>query len=537
MRTLNRIRTHSKLRRLHWTQRLSGYRLRRQRDLAASDPFDVFGVPGEPDNPFERLYESRPNERLLIALHTRGLTHADAGARSVVARFAEAPADWGVRVFATGGDYSRAIPTLEIEPIPRTQGAQLRINWGDGEKSVGGMYHLGGVDMWAPQGLRAGVVSDAMEVVAAHEMGAHLVITADRRLLRERDGRPFEEVNLVTPREALVILGCWSRHAGAGGDFAYWHPFASIAYWAFARALTPRGWPAFGAWTYGERHLPQAKRLAALAQSVFVRLDFLARALDEMFVLWQRVPTNDTQDVLAARFDEVLMRVWAIDGSLARLVGYSTDVCPESDLQWSLSDRTFRRRLRTSEVGARVLKAAEHHRMAIRASLELRHHAVHRESLQTVRVADPRHAAEMMLRMPLEVASAVVQSLRSAGQTPDAWGMGPEIAPHKVHRVAHMGDGLSEEWDEWEDGARLLDPMMFAARLVAAVAGLADAVFAGLDPASDPRLPEQLASRARRPPSEGWAKPDRAAELLLSTPLSGLTPWVPAKVIEKAPAF
>lgn len=519
---------HSQLRRLRWSRRLgSDYRLQPQRDLSEIDPFALFGEPRETDNPFERPFEQRPQERLMVAVHAVGFREGQPDDVDSVHRFAEHPEDWGIRVFAAADQVTASMPGLTVEPLEHSGAGEVHIHWGGGHETRSVFYDLEWITQWAPQHLPPAKVPEAIAVAAAHAAGAHMIVTADRSLLRVRDELPLREANLLTPRETLVVLGSWARLTGRAGDFAHWRPSGWIAYWAFARALTPNGWPAFGAWVYGERQIPNARELGQLAQSVFTRLGFLVRALDEMFVLWQRNVSNETQDLLAARFDEVLMRVWAIESSLARMVGLSLGARPASPLQWSLTDRTFRRQLRAHHGAEALLEATRPHLARVRASQLLRHYAVHRESLSMVRMLDNHGEPESArLRLPAQVADAVHHALVSAGESPAGWGLGPRIEAHTVHRSSDLGGGLREERDEWDSGGCFLDPMMFAARLVAAVAGLADTVFGALDPAADPALPAHLRDRVLHARRDDWASAERALHLLLTTPVSGLTPWV-----------
>ena len=83
-----------------------------------------------------------------------------------------------------------------------------------------------------------------------------------------------------------------------------------------------------------------------------------------------------------------------------------------------------------------------------------------------------------------------------------------------------------EKWDEIEQGGAFLDPLPFAARLVAHVAELTNEVLKILDPSADPRIPAEYLSRISTPGPETWASPSGAAVARLASPVSGLTDWV-----------
>jgi hypothetical protein len=294
-------------------------------------------------------------------------------------------------------------------------------------------------------------------------------------------------------------------------------------YWALARALLPAGWPAFGAWVYGSRVFPRGPLLVELAQSVFARLDVLLSTLDEMVVVWQHEVNNDTLDRMAALMDNVLLRVWAIQDNLALVIGRWFEIDLAEEGAWSLHDKRWRKSIRVVGAGA-VLKRIAGPLGPVRASEQLRHHAIHRESLGGIRSVGEA-GTEARIRLPAPLSTKVRASLQSAGQRPEAWGLGEETPPQVAHREIDHGDGLREAFEAEDPGGALLDPMLFSAQLTASVARLANTVFEILDPAKDPRLPAAMRERVRRAPAARWASAEAGWKFVLTSPLAGLVPW------------
>jgi hypothetical protein len=252
----------------------------------------------------------------------------------------------------------------------------------------------------------------------------------------------------------------------------------------------------------------------------------LTEALDDLFVLWQREVTNPVIDEMANQLDGVLLRGWAIQDNVALLVSNWFEVGLDRPKQVSLHERVWRQSVRDhSAEGERVIASMESWRQLLRGSEPLRHHAVHRERLGPIRVQSGDDDPDARIFLPATVSSALRQDLRSAGADPGQWGLGEQIVAHNVHHSVDHGSGLVEEFDELDPGGAFLDPVPFSAQFVAAVAGLANAAFESLDPASDARLPDAFRVLARTPPDEKWATPEFAWKSILASPLSGLVPW------------
>lgn len=505
--------TETRLRRLVWPAR-EGFRSRhrRSRQLATLAPSDVNDWPSS-GNPFERIASRRTDELLWVGLDLDTLKDPTDDERFLMDQLVNHPADWGAKPFGIGGDGARwtPLPILEVQRRPDSDDALVVVRWSDREHSSAALTRLAGIAGWARQRLPRGSRERAQQALALHEMGAHIVVTKEPGILRKREDEPVRAFNLVSPAEACVLLGGWARAAGFGATFAHFDKADSMYYWALARSLAPASWTSFAAWVYGEREFPRGRLLVDLAQSVLTRLTYLVETLDAMASDWQRDVSNDTIDRLAGRLDDVLLRVWAIQDNLALLIGEWFQIELPIRKEWSLRNPDWRAAVKTTgEPGKRLLARLQIPLRTLKASEGPRHHAIHRESLGGLWYkAGSRD--EPKVRLPADVGKSVVNGLHNAGQRPESWGVGPEIAP--------------DPGGEYPGGV-LLDPFVFAVRLTASVAEVANIVFATLDPANDGRLPAELRLKALAAPSDPWFRPDAGWEMLLTGPLAGLTPWI-----------
>ncbi len=363
-------------------------------------------------------------------------------------------------------------------------------------------------------------------LAAAHRLGADVLVTLDERLLANRDGPLLSGWNLLTPEEAFVAVGAWTRSLGmgrpddpaTGGNFVY--------YWAVARGLTPHGWAAYAAWVTGEHDVPGWQTSADLAGSVFSRLDCVIRSLDEMYRLWQRRTNNETIDAMQAEFDVAVLRTWAIHDVLALLSGTHLQfpLDPRHGAKWGFLAHDWQAAARKVPRGSDLLATVAAFAPRLRLSQELRHHAIHRAQLATMSVhgdGQSRALPEKRIRIPAGVLARMKRSLDQIGDPPRAWGIGDEVRAHTLPVTVRRREGWEDSYEEPSEGWALLDPVPFAIRMVAAAAELADKVFEVLDPASDPALPERLQALVRRIPEDYPFRPRDLAAAILSSPLAG----------------
>jgi hypothetical protein len=481
------------------------------------------------DNPFERLTAARPQERIIAALHVPSLTDLSPDEDFVIGQMAGQGDDWGVRTFAVGGSPPqwRGLPVMEFAGDGHVLWSETgRIQWDATTSSVSGLTVFDSTQQILARALSERGLAAAHDVLAAHEAGARFVVSKDRSLLKARDLDPLREANVLTPLEAGVLIGVWSRATDRNGHFSHWAAGDFMYYWALARALTPAGWPAFAALVHGSRVFPRGEQLEALAQSILTRLDYLVEALDDMFVLWQREVTNPVTEDVGNLFDGILLRGWAVQDNVAVLVSTWFGVATDDPRAISLHDRKWRKAVRdVGPAAAAVVEAIQLTAHRLRASQTLRDHAVHREVLRAMRLRRDDGDERATFLLPSVISSELRAGLTSAGEKPQNWGLDEEITPHTVHSRVDHGDGYVEEFEEPSLGGAFLDPMAFASRFVASVAKLADEVFTAIAPASDLRLPEPLRARALRSDREPWASVEVGWQLVLTSPLSGLAPW------------
>jgi hypothetical protein len=530
------------LRRLQWPGATTfRSRHRRERNLEPEDPFDDFASPFEADNPFERVAGRPHRERLVVALHVPGLTDLTPDEAFVVGQITEASEDWGLRAFAVGDDAPRwrGVPVMQF--LRRGVGPWSeagRIQWDADKYFESGLAMLESTVEFLRSQLSEHTMAAAHDVRAAYDAGAQFVVSSDRAILKARSVRGLHEVNVLTPLEAGVLMGAWSRATGRNGLFSHWASGDFMYYWALARALTPAGWPAFGAFIHGRRVFPSGDRLEALAQSILTRIDYLVEALDDLYLLWQREVTNPVIEDITNLLDGILLRGWAVQDNAAVLISTWFGAGLDDPARISLHERAWRKAVRDSGPGAAaVIDAVQPTALRLRASQTLRHHAVHRETLSAMRVRRENGDEEASIFLPAPVSSDLRTGLQSAGEKPQDWGLDDEIAPHLVQHSVDHGNGYVEEFEAEGFGGAFLDPMAFAARFIATVAQLANDLFGSLQPAEDPRLPEPLRSRALRSEREPWATPEVGWQLVLASPLSGLVPWAsPDAVASTGPA-
>ena len=444
----------------------------------------------------------------------------------MVEQIAGNPDDWGFRTFAVGSEDARwrDVPVLQFKRQGRGPWAETgRINWTDETWFESGLAMLAVTLAMLERELPPETMPVAHDVRASHESGAHFVVTKDAAMLSARDLPGLREVNVVTPIEAGVLMGAWSRATGRNGLFSHWVAGDSMSYWALTRGITPGGWSAFGAFVRGSRVFERGDRIQSLAQSMFTRLDYMVEALDDLFVLWQRDVTNPVIDDISNLLDGALLRGWAVQDNVALLVSNWFGVGLQQPERISLHERLWRKAIRAhSTEGGRIIHALEPWRQVLRATESLRHHAVHRESFGSIRVQTADGQEHSRIFLPARVSADLRQDLRSAGLQPIHWGLEDQVEAHDVHHTVDHGGGFFEEFDEMDGGGAFLDPVPFTAQFVASVAGLANALFLSLHPETDPRLPVRLRTLAATPSNEKWASPEMAWRLILTSPLSGL---------------
>jgi hypothetical protein len=170
-----------------------------------------------------------------------------------------------------------------------------------------------------------------VEGLAAH--GADIVITEQPDLLLARDRDLHNDLPVMTPEEAFVVVGVWSRlihKAWVTGPVGL---DVGSYYRSLAHALTPAARPFFAS-ASGQTVLVHSGEIYEFWMSVLECLTRLARGLDQMVTLWQCPSDNEVNDELLADFDEVIRDVWRVYDNLALLCGYYLDITLDHDKRW-----------------------------------------------------------------------------------------------------------------------------------------------------------------------------------------------------------
>jgi hypothetical protein len=361
-----------------------------------------------------------------------------------------------------------------------------------------------------------------IELIAAGNLDADIIITADLDLLGFRNDQTLGRLNLLSPHEAFPVICAWSRAVGESYllgpvNITDWYS------WILTRALIPAAWPGVGAFTAGRRVFPNGEELFDLATSVLTRLDRLLTILDRIFLMWQRHRPAG----MGAELDNIVLGTWAMHDNLALLsgkyLGVSSSLPP---YQWNLLSQAWQAAVRaTGDVGRQLAHHIEGIRPYLLVSQQLRHYAVHRALLPTIRHSD-KNAESVKLSAPL--LHDIKAALEAANEDASDWGITRERGPETISMVEVGLGGIVDRYDQPSQGSAELDPLIFALRLVAQVSQFANDVFRILNPASDARLAPGVRQHVLRLPSRADGRvdfeftPQMARAAILASPLSGL---------------
>jgi len=377
-------------------------------------------------------------------------------------------------------------------------------------------------------------LGECVELEALWALGSDLIVTCDPDFLRLRDHNLMQFLNLMTPEEALVLVGVLSRitHGAFVDGRGGWNTGAY--YGALARALTPAGWPAYSALAELQRHGAGDRLVFEFAGSIFDRLASTGRALDRMVAIWQCETNEDTLRELLDEFDRVILNSWAVYDNIALLVGHAVGISLEVPSDWSLLNRKWQAQVEAmgGARGRAVVALVRAERDRLEASQEVRHQLVHRARLTPVRAV--RHKPGRMVAEPRvwltdEGGLAKLEAaIRTSGEAASDWGIEERIGPRVQDIGVLSGDPIGATYKVQFGAQALVDPVVFALRVSAHSAWLANEVFLALDPASDSRLADPTKHRNvvfSGSVWEGLFSPQAASAAILSSPLSGLVDW------------
>jgi hypothetical protein len=294
-------------------------------------------------------------------------------------------------------------------------------------------------------GLDQSRLADFFEVEGLAAHGADIVITEQPDLLLARDRDLWNDLPIMTPEEAFVIVGVWSRliqKAWVTGPFPV--GVAHFHLW-LAHALTPAA-RRFSVLLNGQAARPYSGDIYELGVSVHEGLARLSRELDQMVVLWQCPAHNDVCDELLAEFDQVIRDVWRVYDNLALMSGYYLDIALDHDppTLWGLRTEAWKRAMRQSGApGQAIASLVSSQSPQFDISQQLRHRATHRARFRAVNLQGPRRTSEARIEIEGQELGEIERATKAMGHPTETWGLERTLA------------------------GPLLDPMIFAPRLVA----------------------------------------------------------------------
>ena len=473
--------------------------------------------PDDPPNPFEAIRRHVAARPLRIGLHSAGLGISPSPEEILIRSQLSLPRASVVDVFRSEGPLPTGVdpstPTIGIEEEPGGARTAIRRDGGPGA-AVDSRVPLHGYVRWRYiAGRDLGDRERVRELIwleALAALGADLVVTESPTLLAVRDASMVRGLRLVTPGEALVIVGLWSRAAHRAFVDGSRSVSNAIYQRALGDAIAPAVARAVDGFARSTPQQPSGRTLFELAGSVGDRLQGALRALDRLLVLWQCATSPDTIDEMLDEFDHVLVDACTTYENVSRLVG-------------AVIDPAAGRGDRAAAVAAHIDDDLDWLEMLI----GLRDACLHRARVRPTAGGSAKRPDDARVWLEGPALVLAIQALEMG--TPDSnladWGIEP-LPQNAIERLARIGP-------DWADAipaevvagpAALLDPIVFAPRVIAHVARFANGALEILEPEPDRRL-APIETGGASEPSRG--DPGRRAHaVVLSSPLSGLVDWI-----------
>lgn len=483
-------------------------------------------------NPFESARRARAERVLRV------------GFQAASAAVPGSPTEWLLDALRTPSSY-RAIEVVPLKDralrwLPRSRRFRVfRRRTGELEAASRStdergrrVLHLHALDgherwQWVARELgRAGDIADFLELEALAAHGADVIVTEDPTLVANRDHRLLRELNLMTPAEAGVVIGAWTR-AIHQAFITYAGVNNGLYYWAAARAVTPAAWTAHCAFVHGARALPDGGELVDLSGSILDHLKAMFGGLDRVLATWQCGTNNDTSDELLHEFVQLVLAAWSVHDNIALLSGryLAIDLQPKHGPMWELAKKAWvesmRRRAATDERAGRMVGLIEDHLRYIEALRDLRNHLAHRARDRMIHIhstgGEPDYSRFVVKG---EFLSQLRDRLATTPEGAEAWGF-EQIVDYGDVEVTDVSTG--ETYVEAMGRRSMLDLVLFAARLVAYVALLANETYRSLEPSADARIPHREKCDGSRPAH--WGTPEGATSVVAFSGVAGLVPW------------
>jgi hypothetical protein len=459
---------------------------------------------GEPKNPFAAARKHEPVRPLIVGIHSGGLRRRPKKTGLLIRQEICRAHPGVVRLLRSEGPLPSGIEgDLDIVTIKQELGetrvsAVIRKENRRSEAGVNGRVSY--QHIVEKHGLEPSRLADFFEVEGLAAHGADIVITEQPDLLVACDRGLLNNLPIMTPEEAFVVVGVWSRLIHKTWVRGPWGVNVGRYYLCLGRALTPAARPFFAS-IGSQKELRHRDEVSELEMSVLHGLARLARRLDQMVALWQCPSDNEINDELFDEFDDVVRDVWRVYDNLALLSGYYLDIPLDhgKPTLWGLLTDDWKQAMkRSGAVGRAVASLVSTHTPRFRISQQLRHRAIHRAQLRNLTLQEWGGPRKARIELEGQELLAFERAAKAMGHPAEAWGLDQTVS------------------------AGLLDPMILAPRLVAHAAYMTNRIFEILQPQNDP---DPSTIEMGSAPEDVLFQPYAANSAILSSPLSGLIDW------------
>jgi hypothetical protein len=159
-------------------------------------------------------------------------------------------------------------------------------------------------------------------IARAHSEFHHdLFVTLSPLLLANRDGKLFRETNIVTPAEAIKVVGLYLRLRENYIIEAFGKATASLSrwlfYWVLVRHKLPRMWKYFSACVYADKK--RNDNTLSLGGSILTRCTRAIIARDQIGFQFYNYGGNESADTMMYHFDYLTILLSGAFDAMARI--------------------------------------------------------------------------------------------------------------------------------------------------------------------------------------------------------------------------
>jgi hypothetical protein len=278
-------------------------------------------------------------------------------------------------------------------------------------------------------------VSDVLAAQVADATGADILISS-RPYLYQMTWRATPDVTILTPEEALSVIGLYLR---AQGQFPVWRNrdgLGSITfnrglfYWVGTRALLPEGWRWFSACAQ-HSHVPgNNDELLYLGQSVLERVERALRERDSLNISLNRRQSNDTADDTLAALDALTLWLMGAMDATARVAHKICVGDGEERLAGWQHDK-WRKKIEKHSPKLSQLVVPGTDGWHIVNVLRLLRNTVHSSALSPLGVSSLGRREGTLVRLPREDTASLKHSVNALGGKL-LWGV-QSVLPSDIH--------------------------------------------------------------------------------------------------------